>query len=322
MHGGTCMKFSSDTPLKFREDGTFHILMISDLQETYETLDKTLTDIVRLIDKTNPDLLVIGGDIVGFTDPQLLKPYLDKLFHPIEERGLYWMHIFGNHDHDLTADSKEITKLYEQYAHCLSDHEDTLHGATNYVVPVSSADGEHIRFTLWGLDTNNTIDTAGIQTDENFHRMKRPEVCSIWDFVHFDQLMWYWNTSAALEQKEGEPVPGIMFTHVAPWEFQFLVDNPELTGCTGSTKERMGLSYLNSGLFAAVLQRKDICCIACGHSHDDDFDGTFCGIRCCMDASAGYSPYGEHELKGGRVFIIKEDNPRKLETYTVKFKDL
>lgn len=314
--------FHSKHPLRFRENGSFRILMVSDLQEKYDTLDRTLDCIVRLIDNTDPDILVFGGDMVGFTDPELLKPYLDKLIKPIEERKLPWIHIFGNHDHDLTADPKEMTKVYEQYDYCLSKHNDDICGATNYVLPVTSSNGEDIRFAIWGIDSNNTVSTSGVAYEEDFYGLKRPAVCGKWDFVHFDQLMWYWNTSVTLEKKAGDTVHGIMFMHIAPWEFQYISDNPEKTGCVGSTAERMDLGQFNSGIFATVLQRKDICCIASGHSHDDDFDGTYCGIRCCMDASAGYSPYGQHDLKGGRLFVINEEDPTDITTYTIKFKDL
>ena len=134
--------------------------------------------------------------------------------------------------------------------------------------------------------------------------------------------MWYWNSSKELEEYNKKKANGILFMHVPAWEFQYIVDNMEQTGGKGSTFERMTLGKFNSGIFAAIMQRADIKCIACGHSHNDTFEGTYCGVKMCMDGSAGYSSYGKLELKGGRVFVIDENNTDKIETYMVHYKDL
>ena len=86
--------------------------------------------------------------------------------------------------------------------------------------------------------------------------------------------------------------------------------------------ETMTLGKFNSGLFAAILQREDIKCIASGHSHNDTFEGTYCGVTMCMDGSAGYRCYGKEELKGGRVFVIDENDTDKIDTYMVHYKDI
>ena len=110
--------------------------------------------------------------------------------------------------------------------------------------------------------------------------------------------------------------------HIPPWEFQYIVDNPIVTKCTVSTKEIMKIGMLNSGLFSTILQRKDIICIACGHSHNDCFEGTFCNVKMCLDACAGYSPYGTDDLRGGRIFEINENDTNDIKTYMVHYKDL
>lgn len=91
---------------------------------------------------------------------------------------------------------------------------------------------------------------------------------------------------------------------------------------SGSMEEIMKIGMFNSGIFSTILQRNDIKCIACGHSHNDCFEGDFCGIKMCLDACAGYSPYGTDKLRGGRIFEIDENNTSKLTTYMVHYKDL
>ena len=84
----------------------------------------------------------------------------------------------------------------------------------------------------------------------------------------------------------------------------------------------MKIGMLNSGLSSTILQRKDIICIACGHSHNDCFEGTFCNVKMCLDACAGYSPYGTDDLRGGRIFEINENDTNDIKTYMVRYKDL
>ena len=87
-------------------------------------------------------------------------------------------------------------------------------------------------------------------------------------------------------------------------------------------KEIMKIGMFNSGVFSMLLQRNEIKCIACGHSHNDCFEGDFCGIKMCLDACSGYSPYGTDELRGGRIFEIDEKDTSHIKTYMVHYKDL
>jgi len=84
----------------------------------------------------------------------------------------------------------------------------------------------------------------------------------------------------------------------------------------------MLLGAFNSGVFATILQRGDIKCIGCGHSHDDSFQGEFCGVTMALDACAGYSPYGTDSIRGGRVFEIDENDTAHVRTYMVHYQDL
>lgn len=320
-------------PLRFR-NGKYRILMISDFQEGLENDGRTLACIDRLIDHTSPDLVVLGGDICHgdrIKTADELEKYLTVFTSPMEKRGIPWCNVFGNHDHDVPLPDGDIQAVYESFPHCVSKHEDGITGETNFVLPVLSSDGSRIAYAVWGLDSNNLISDAGFPAGalrdgeseyDGFSETVRPINAARWDIVHFDQLMWYYNTSVELEKYAGHKVNGFLAVHIAPWEFQYLVDNPEITGTVGTKDETMSLGRFNSGLFAAVLQRGDIKCIGSGHSHEDSFDGVFCGIRCCMDACAGCNCYGLDEIRGGRVIDIDESDTSRVSTYMVAYKDI
>lgn len=311
--------------LKFNQDGKFKILMLSDIQETIDYDKRTLDAMNRIIEYTKPDLVVWGGDNCDgrvLKTEEELKTYLNIFSEPMEKRNIPWMHVFGNHDHDVEIEDIYMTKIYESYPCCVSKHTEDIYGATNYVLPIQYSNKDEIVFNIWALDTNNLISSADIEIDKNIDMLKKPSMSSIWDILHFDQLMCYWNSSKEIEEYCNRKINGMLFMHIPPWEFQYIVDNPEYTSGKGSMKEIMKIGMFNSGIFSTILQRKDIKCIGCGHSHNDCFDGEFCGIKMCLDACAGYSPYGTDELRGGRVFEISEDNTNYINTYMVHYKDI
>ena len=90
--------------LRFREDGSFRILMVSDLQDKLEYDPRTLAGFDAIVEAAKPDLVILGGDNV---DGRKLKPYdefikyMDIFTAPLEKRKIPWMHIFGNHDYDV-----------------------------------------------------------------------------------------------------------------------------------------------------------------------------------------------------------------------------
>lgn len=311
--------------LKFDKNDKFKILMLSDIQETLNYDKRTLESINKIIEVVNPNLVVLGGDNCDGTvlkTEEELKEYLDIFSKPMEERRIPWAHVFGNHDHDVQIDDTIKTKIYEQYKYCVSKHTENIYGTTNYVLPIKYSNRDEIAFNIWCLDSNNLMKNSDIEIDKNIDVMKKPSMVSRWDILHFDQLMWYWNSSKEIEEYCNRKINGMLFMHIPPWEFQYIVDNPEYTKGKGSMKETMKIGMLNSGVFSTILQRKDIKCIACGHSHDDSFDGEFCGVKMCLDACAGYSPYGTDSLRGGRVFEISEKDTTKIETYMVHYKDI
>ena len=316
---------SSKHKLRFNKDGKFKILMMSDIQETLDCHPRTMPAMHKLVETVQPDLVVLGGDNCNGKTLKTeleLREYLKMISAPMEERKIPWMHVFGNHDHDIEVEQVYQNKMYEAHDYCVSKHTEGIYGASNYVLPIWSSKKDEIAYAVWALDTNRKINDTGLAVHEDMKPMKRPQPAERWDILHFDQLMWYWNSSVELEKHAGKKVHGALFMHIAPWEFQYVVDNPDVTGCTGSTVEKMLLGAFNSGIFAEILQRGDIKAIGCGHSHEDCFQGEFCGITMALDACAGYSPYGLEELRGGRVFEIDENDTAKVNTYMVHYAEL
>ena len=90
--------------MKFREDGTFHILHITDIQEIPEVAEDTLTLMRRALDAAKPDLVVFTGDqLKGYSKKFRKKPgqvekTINRIMEPVVSRGIPFAVTFGNHD--------------------------------------------------------------------------------------------------------------------------------------------------------------------------------------------------------------------------------
>ncbi|MBE7036821.1 MAG: hypothetical protein E7403_05970 [Ruminococcaceae bacterium] len=313
--------------LRFSDKGNFRILMMSDIQESAAYDERSLRSVCAMLDEAKPDLVIWGGDncygpeIHSYDD---LRAFLDVFTAPMIKRKIPWAHVFGNHDHDVELDIAVQQELYESYPFCVSAHTDaSVHGKSNFVLPIYDQTGEEVLFHVWGMDTNNNChDLNHLVPDGNLYKNidldNNPIHIGYWEGLYFDQLMWYWNTSCALENLYGRKVPGLLCMHIAPLEYEMAYANPEQCVLNGHYDENLSPSVFNSGLFSELLQRGDIQTICCGHTHYNDFEGMFCGIRLCWDACAGYRCYGADDRRGGRIFDISADDPWNLHTAMIR----
>lgn len=311
--------------LSFRPDGGFRILFLSDFQETFDAFDpRTLKGVNTVLDAERPDCVVLCGDncngpaIRGAED---LAKYLGRMTEPFVRRNIPWCHVNGNHDYDADVSMEEQLRIYRRIPGCLTQSADGIPGTTNFCLPVWSADGQRIVSAVWGLDTGNRIDDLRPGLEKAALLPGMPKPASVWHIVRFEQLMWYWNASLALEQEAGHKVPGVMAMHISPWEFDYMRRYPEALGVSGNTDEEYGVGAFNSGVFAALLQRGDVKCVCTGHTHRNTCSAEYCGIRLCSVGSAGFSAYGEDSLRGGRIVEIREDRPDEMTTRMAYFRD-
>lgn len=313
--------------LYYNENGKFKILMFSDVQERVDFDKKTLKHINYMLDKVKPDLVILGGDQCMGPDVHTVedfKKFLSVLVKPLEERKIPWMHVFGNHDYDLEFDPFLQQKFYEEYSFCISKHTDNISGVTNYMVPIYKHNSNEICFNIWGLDTQQK--SINYFTDFNVKEINKittvPLGMGAYDTIRFDQIMWYWQSSIELEKFAGKKIPSLMCMHVAPPEFAIVVNNPDECNLIGHNTERIDSSILNSGIFSTIIQRGDVICISCGHTHRNNFSSELYGIKLCLDATAGFTCYGEDVSRGGRVFELSEENPDKIVTYPFLYKEI
>jgi 3',5'-cyclic AMP phosphodiesterase CpdA len=303
--------------LRMRPDGTFKILAISDLHYIAEPNRHALDLTESLIAAEQPDLVIVTGDNVSgahCANADDLRAAIANVAEVMERLRTPWAVTLGNHDQEhveRTGISREqVFALYEQYPGNLNrGWVRGLHGAGNKNILLYDGAGRTPMFNLWLLDSG-----AG---DNN------PEIR--YDWIHSDQVAWYWRTSLELERQHGRAIPGLMFFHIPLPEFHEMILAKKVLG---ERHEPECPSGINGGLFAAVLERGDVRGIFCGHDHVNTYVGKWHGVTLGYVGVVGYMGYphippedeGNGRARGGRVFLLKAGEPAGFRTW-IRFRD-
>ncbi|MBQ4350642.1 MAG: metallophosphoesterase family protein [Clostridia bacterium] len=319
-------------PLRFREDGSFRVLMVSDIHGGVGyNKTKTVAALDGLIEAEDPDLVVFGGDTAGpgvihISNVPELREMLDGLAAPMEERGIPWCHVFGNHDDNYGLPNEEAETVYESFPHCVSTAgPEEISGVGNYVLPVYSADGEKLLLNLFALDSHSGMREWAERWGVDPKRKVLPSDVGDrgdYDTVNVDQVLWYYTTSRAIEAEQGRKIPAVLFTHIPLPEMHEASKHRRDVKLRGIHWEDVACTSLNSGLFRACLERGDVRGIFFGHDHENDFEVEYMGIRMAYDASLSYHACQINELRGGRVIDFHASDPAAFTTRTVKIADI
>lgn len=318
---------SDEQILRFRSDGTFTIVQFTDTQDDQDIDPRTVRLMEAVLDDQQPDLVVFTGDNVR-SGPETAQDVWTAIRHiagPLEAREIPWLMAFGNHDEDHTSmtgmGEKELLDHYMSYPFNQNQvGPEGVHGTGNMNVLILGSSHDQPVFNVWSLDSGQySPDTVGGQSVDA-DGLDRYEV------IRPDQVAWYYNTSMALEERYGRPIPALAFFHIPLQEFHFMWENRENHDVVGEMNEGVSAGPFNSGLFAAMMDRSDVKGVFVGHDHVNDFVGDYFGIRLGYAGNTGFGTYGldgeeENRLRGARVFVVHEEDPGAFETFMVYARD-
>ena len=315
--------------LRFR-NGKFRIICFSDAHGIKDFDKRVVRDIEAITENMKPDLVLFLGDNVwrdGAENEDTLRSFMSAVVKPLNDRNIPWAHVFGNHDAERGFRVKDQQTVYENIEGCLSTAgPDDISGTGNWVLGIKSEHSDETIYNVWGLDSGRNIgeflEDCGLPRDSSLAKLPDPlHVSSGYDAVRFDQIMWYWNESKKIEAENGCKVPGCMVLHIAFPEYCLPYKNVAETAYKGTRRESIGSGPVNTGLFAALVQRGDVKTVVCGHDHINDCEGTYLGVKLTYDAGIGYDGYCHGDLRGGRVIDITENDPWNVDTYMVRSAD-
>lgn len=327
----------TDKNLLFDADGNFKVLILSDIRMPAKGNVLLAENIQKILDATTPSLVILGGDVHdgSVTNEQELRMVLDAITKPIEDRQIFWCHAFGV-DTEGTADQKsgysraEQMKVYTSYEYCVSQEGQAAnaYGVSNYVLPILVPDKDQdmgnnkVGFNVWCLDSNGYLNDYidGLESKVVLKRTQNGGTNL--DCLHYSQLIWYWNTSVAFENRNGSKVPGMMYVQVPPYQFMLIKRNQQITKMVGeksSIATKVDSSERESGVVWACYERGDIRGLFSGYNEENDYSGTYLDMTMGFCSTIGKS--GFEGTRGARLVTISK-NGANMETSMVYLKDL
>lgn len=280
--------------IAFRE-GKLKIVQLTDIHWDPQSKNcaQTAKTIETVLALEKPDIAMLTGDVVTEKPgPEGWKAIIALL----EKAQVPFTVMMGNHDAEVMP-KREIYDLLAQSPYFIGEKGPaTIHGCGNYVVPVYGADHKTAKALLYCIDSNDYPESKDYGT---------------YDWIHFDQIAWYRQTSARFTKENGgNPLPALAFFHIALPEYDAIPNNGTMLG---EKNEGSGASKINSGLFASFIEMGDVMGAFVGHDHDNDFIGTHYQIALAYGRVTGTDAYGDLE-RGMRVIELKE-NERSFDTW-------
>ena len=273
--------------LKFNKEKTFKIAQFTDIHwdNNSENCLKTIETIEHILKVEEPDLAILTGDIV--TAIPAIEGW-KAVAKPFIQAQLPWAVTLGNHDAEPGITRDEIFELLQTLPFFVGSKGLKLSGCGNYMLPIKSSKSTKTAATIYCFDSNS-------------YSINKKQ--SDYDWIHFDQISWYRNESKTVtSENQNKPIPALAFFHIPIPEFNFIVDKKTTMG---EQFEGVASAEVNSGVFASMLEMKDVMGVFVGHDHNNNYIGIHKDIALAFGQVTGADAYGDFN-RGSRIIELKE----------------
>lgn len=251
-----------------------------------------------LVTQTNPDLILITGDIVygEFDDSgKVLSEFIDFM----DSFKLPWAPIFGNHDNESLIGIDRQCEMYEHGAYCIFKR-GTVTGNSNYTIGLVA--NEKLKTIIYMIDTHGCVKEKGI---------------------YLDQLLEMQSKAKRAATKCGEVPQGFMAMHIpvdifrkAEYEKGYTtdetslyilgVDKKAIDGDFGFSLENETIhSYIPTNEeFNKTLKVCNINGIFAGHFHNKSTCINYKGIKLVYGLKTGQYDYHVAGQVGGTLITL------------------
>src|SRR5262249_30995622 len=195
-----------------------------------------------VLDAERPDFVALTGDIVSGDAARDPGEAYRQAVSPIEERRIPWAAAFGNHDDEGPLGRAELLAVQQAQACCLSERgPEGVTGVGNYVLTVASARDGALAAACYFLDSGAYA----------------PDGPGDYAWIARDQIAWYVAASRTLAEAYARAgrtgrLPALAFFHIPLPEYEEVWATAP---CRGHRQEPVCRPALNSGLFAAIVER-------------------------------------------------------------------
>ena len=312
-------------------DEDFKIVAFTDMHlDTYKAKGNvTIEMLIRNMSSQKPDLVVFVGDNVTSALNARRTKQLGKL---MEELGVYWTLILGNHEGDNTASisRQKMIDIFASYPHCLVEKDikttksgEMVWGVGNHVINLLDSKGG-IRQSLYFIDSGSDM------TEEDIKKYKE-EIESTNnrkdDYIKDSQIQWYKETVSDINEIAKKTVKSVIFNHIPLVEFNTAYEkamegDAEAELLYGGKLETVCASGHNSGFFDVIRDLGSTQAFISGHDHVNDFAVKYKGVILAYNQNSGYSSYNvvtkkksDTLIQGYTVYTIDKDQGLKMQPY-------
>jgi hypothetical protein len=281
--------------LKFRADGTFKIMQITDTHWRPDRVNlwELLT---RSIQAVKPDLIILSGDIITGSDT---RKGWDTITQILTEAKIPWAFIFGNHDPEHELTKPQIIEILSALPYSLTENgPETISGNSTYALKVgSSKTSQKTEAVIYCFDSKQQH-----------------------NWIDFSQIDWYRKLSATFKaENKGTPMPSLAFFHIPIAEYKEVI-----TGKTteGEYHEPVCDPPLNSGVFASFTECKDVMGMFVGHDHSNNYIGCKDNICLAYGYTTALAETGFYCKVGRGVRVVElYEGKQSFSTWLVKMCD-
>lgn len=278
--------------LLFNENGTFKIAQFTDTHYQYGNpkSDTTLLLIERVLDAEKPDLVVFTGDIV--TSKQVKESW-DMITKLSIDRQIPFAVTLGNHDDEQGLTRSSLAYLITEYPYNINRVvEDGSQATLNNVVAVYGSNRNmEIKSTIYLIDSNMYSTISGVGG---------------WGWITTETIEWYKRQSLKFTINNNlQPIPSVAFFHIPLPEYRAAF-NDEKNIRYGVRLEKECAPELNSGMFLAMKEMRDVMGVFTGHDHVNDYIVDYYDIALAYGCFSGWKTTYTPEINGARIVELKE----------------
>ena len=303
--------------LTYNEDGSFKVLFLADLHMDVanyppEKIQRVKDRIKEIVDRVDPDFCILTGDnTIKSSTPEKLKANIDACVGYLEEKGIPWCHVYGNHDHEGALMNSIQMTTYQSYEYCVSKMGTVISRPGTYALGVYNEDGS-LGSVIYCFNSGAYISVGYNQTE--------------YAYINDKQIEWYKETSELLEEyNNGEKVKGIMAFHIPLIENYYAYENKDNTELVyeydGGKNEQIASSKVDTELYETALERGDIVAIVTGHDHKNDYMYNYQGIKLCSSPNLSELIYYSDYYSGARVLDLNASTLDNVPTYVEHLMD-
>ena len=267
--------------LSVNDNEAIRILQLSDTQicglgDSLKSLDK----IKLIIEKADPDLIVLTGDnLMNDSKRHMVRKYIRFL----DSFEIPWAPVMGNHDYFTKITMEEYSSRFEGAEYCLFKTGSVSNSYGNY---------------YYTLERNGEKNYAFVFMDNG-------------DGFRAEHIEWYEDTiNTITDSNDGEVLPSWTLFHIPLMETRTAYYSAERNGIEIDGEKREGISSLwdDAGIFDKAKELGSAKAMIYGHNHRNSFVCDYQGIKMCYGVKSSVASYHDRDLIGGCVYTLNADN--------------